>query len=553
MRNWGRKLALLFLAGMAVIGLAALPSTIGTGSSQAQHGSMQNCPQPGKWSIAVWNGPPDAPIDEALGTCVSAVVEAAYSIDPETQVWSGYFLGRPEMSTLTALDSMQAVLALGGRARSMILQLGNRLPKTQLQTKESSELADNRIGAYVHAFWQSQDLPGFLEADPSMGLKRMRLAINELDWNMVDWSKPELSVAPKHDDFITSLADSGITITYVLSFWDKAKHPGGVGLGIPRFKTEEEIERYLEYVRFIVRHFKDRVQNYEIWNEPNSAGNIQWIEVGDYINLVKRTVPVIRQEYPEAKIVVGGVAGMHDPGPIGRGYLYEILRSDVMPLVDVVAWHPMYGVSPECQHDGYDEYYYQYRAIVQEIKDIASAHGFRGEYEGDEMSWWTPQIAKPDIPCAYNDTLSAKYYARAIVMHLGMDLTAGLGGLGGAGELAPDTIRALCTVMAGATASSLPAQVESTATNIKSYAFSLPNGDRLIALWTDGVAVDDDPGAKATVIFNGFSDKHVIGIDVLNGFEQQLIANVEAGNLVVRNLLVKDYPIILRLAHAAPS
>jgi len=38
-----------------------------------------------------------------------------------------------------------------------------------------------------------------------------------------------------------------------------------------------------------------------------------------------------------------------------------------------------------------------------------------------------------------------------------------------------------------------------------------------------------------------------MGIDVLNGFEQQLIASDEDGNLVLHKLLVKDYPTILRL------
>jgi len=66
-------------------------------------------------------------------------------------------------------------------------------------------------------------------------------------------------------------------------------------------------------------------------------------------------------------------------------------------------------------------------------------------------------------------------------------------------------------------------------------------------LWTDGVAVDDDPGVKATLISPGFSAQKVMGIDVLNGFEQQLVVNIENGNLLIHNLLVKDYPIIIRL------
>ncbi|MFQ6100508.1 MAG: hypothetical protein ACE5OS_04660 [Anaerolineae bacterium] len=41
----------------------------------------------------------------------------------------------------------------------------------------------------------------------------------------------------------------------------------------------------------------------------------------------------------------------------------------------------------------------------------------------------------------------------------------------------------------------------------------------------------------------------VMGIDVLEGFEQQLVTSIEDRNPAIRNLLVKDYPIILRLTH----
>ena len=61
------------------------------------------------------------------------------------------------------------------------------------------------------------------------------------------------------------------------------------------------------------------------------------------------------------------------------------------------------------------------------------------------------------------------------------------------------------------------------------------------------MAVDDDPGIEATLTIPDLSAKKVVGIDVLNGFEQELVTSTEDGNLVIRNLLVRDYPIILRL------
>ena len=43
----------------------------------------------------------------------------------------------------------------------------------------------------------------------------------------------------------------------------------------------------------------------------------------------------------------------------------------------------MYGASP--QYDYYRQYYYDYPSIVEEIKNVASAHGFKGEYIAEEL------------------------------------------------------------------------------------------------------------------------------------------------------------------------
>jgi hypothetical protein len=78
----------------------------------------------------------------------------------------------------------------------------------------------------------------------------------------------------------------------------------------------------------------------------------------------------------------------------------------------------------------------------------------------------------------------------------------------------------------------------------------LPDGSYLVALWRDGIAVDDDPGIPATVTVPGFSVQEVTGIDVLYGFEQQLVTEEKDGSLVIPDLLIKDYPIIVRIGVA---
>ena len=462
------------------------------------------------------------------------------------------FTGTHITATATDADGNTSVFSVptSGTSGSLTLQEGNILPKITLRPKQSKELEDNRIGAHFSDLWNLyQEIFPVSDLDDSiifkLGLKRVRFSISNLDSPRVNWNKPEFSIDPSHDDFITSLADNGVTITYVLSFWDIEHVAQGGKVPSPRFKTEDEIQRYLDFVRFIVHHFKGRIEYYEMWNEPTITDTIQWIEVEDYINLVEQAVPVIREEYAEAKIVVGGTDYLIFPP--SQDYLFSILRSDIMPLVDVVSWHPMYGTSPE--YDFHRQYYYEYPSIVQEIKDVASTHGFKGEYVADELIWFTPEIADPtqDWPTAYSEPKCAKYLARGIVMHLGMNVTVSQ-------VLLPPhkpqwfyITQNLCTVMAGAEPTSLSVEIDSDAENIKSCAFSLPNGDKLLALWTDGVAVDYDPRVEAALTIPGLSAQKVVGIDVLHSFEQELITSTEDGKLVINNLLVKDYPIILRL------
>jgi hypothetical protein len=148
--------------------------------------------------------------------------------------------------------------------------------------------------------------------------------------------------------------------------------------------------------------------------------------------------------------------------------------------------------------------------------------------------------------CACIDVSVAKYTARAVILHLGLNLTMGVTNY--ENLWLASVIRALCTVMAGAEVEDLPVVIASPATEIKYYGFALPDGTRLVGLWTDGAAVTVDPGIPTTFTFPGITDQTVPSIDVLHSFHQQLITSEEDGNLVIRDLLVKDYPLILRVA-----
>jgi hypothetical protein len=253
-------------------------------------------------------------------------------------------------------------------------------------------------------------------------------------------------------------------------------------------------------------------------------------------------VPVIKEEDSEAKIVIGAVGALGEEyPPYGEAidYLADVLKSGVAPLVDAISWHPFYGIRPD------HPYYQNYPQVVENMKELAIPEGFEGEYLAEEIAWttWT----EGDMPNPVSEGVANKYYTRAILMHRGLNVTMSFQGMYLQIANLQDTVHNICDVMAGAEPVGLPIEIQSEATNIRNYSFSLPNGDKLLALWTDGVAVDNAPGVTATLIFPGFSAQKVVGIDVLHSFEQQMIIDGEDGNLVISNLLIKDYPIILRI------
>ncbi len=431
----------------------------------------------------------------------------------------------------------------------MTLQEGNSLPRTLLQKPATKEIANNRIGDVFPLDRFPSPCPkwdedwSFTHVD-NLGLRWARLSVDWMDYYQAESAGQfsQLEVNACQDKIVSELAANGTTIMLVIVFWDETLH---VEENYPRYQKEEEIQRYLDRARFIVRHFKGRVQYYEILNEPVNGPPQQHVELADYINLIRRVVPVIREEDPDAKIVVGGATDLRHE--YSYNYLFGVLGSDIMPLVDAIGLHPMYGASPH--HEEIKQYYYDYPSMIQTIKDTATTHGFKGEYFAEEMCWRTALNPNPYELGGYTEIVAAKYYARGIVINLGLDVWAGIGG-DRYDEMPPivEVVQNLSTIMAGAKPESLSLTIQSEAKNMATYAFQADNEVRLIALWTDGIAVDDDPGVPAALVISGFANWNASAIDVLHGFEQPLVTSSKNGDLIISNLSIKDYPIIIRLS-----
>jgi len=471
-------------------------------------------------------------------------------------------------------DTSEFSAPTSGMLRYTAIQEINDLPKTLLTHKQSKELLDNHMGDFIALPDETTWPRDYDKRINKFGYKWVYLTIDYFDFSEVleSGGYSEFIIDPEQDKLMTDLVNNDITIIYNLVYYEPVeidtpfdwmnlepysiKDPNKEG----RFRTEEEIQRYLDYVSFLVRQFKDRIKYYQILNEINNGIIGQYIRSEDYINLVKRVIPVIRDECPDAKILVGSVLGLPNElgcipsEPTTYEYLFDILNSDIMPLVDGITFHPSPELSPEydaacytgVQCDDISEGYYEYyQETIQEIKDVATFNGFKGEYitEGPTFNTYT----LPPQTLYYSDLIAAKYNSRSVIMHLNKNVTVILPSGGPSIIQLKRATQNLCNIMEGANPLSLQIEIQSDAKNIKSCSFSLPDGDTLIALWTDGVAAEEDPGVRANLTCQGLTVHDVVGIDVLVGFQQSILTSNGNEDLVIQNLIVRDYPLILRL------
>jgi hypothetical protein len=436
----------------------------------------------------------------------------------------------------------------------VVVQAGNAQPKFQFVPSSSfQEVADIRMGAGFYSSYTWRDLPGLHTWMPNikeLGIWRFDTCVDEneqpINWDYIN----EEEFPEEYDLFIDQLNENGVTVDYMLHFWDKLGHANGSELSTPRFQSEEQIQDFLNYTRFVVSHFKDRVQYYTIWSEPDCCPGIKCIEVEDYINLVRRTVPVILEEDPQAKVGIAPVVLF-----FAQDYISTVIQSDIMTMVDVVQWNGIFNAMPNDPF--YGDYYYQYPAIIEGIRQTAEAHGFDGEYWSCAIGYSTENAPNQPWGVAETDKQAAKYASRMLIKHLGMDMGVAMGDLRYDNlEIRPWSQRVLGNlykILAGSKSISLAVEFENEPTKAVATPFELPNGDAVLALWTDGETVEDDPGVRTTLSIPSLSAQKVVAIDPLNGFEQELFKRMENGNLIIPNIYLMDYPIILLINNATST
>lgn len=211
---------------------------------------------------------------------------------------------------------------------------------------KSSEIAGSRLSI------------GFECLDRDMFKPEMvydRLAETGIKWArcQTGWSKCETQKGVYDfkwlDDVVDNLRKRGIQPWFNVGFGNpiymgKMKNKTGVGY-VPIYFGEECQQAWVNYIDALSKHFKGRVQHWEIWNESNIKEFWQPKKpsVDEYIKLIDITGSIIRKNIPDAKIgaVITGSYSW---------YTKDFFRKGGQKLIDFYAVHP-YCVVPEDRFD----------------------------------------------------------------------------------------------------------------------------------------------------------------------------------------------------------
>ena len=214
---------------------------------------------------------------------------------------------------------------------------------------------------------------------------------SSLRWNIVKRTRGQLDWS--NADFVVGqLKNAGIEPLFVLL--GSPTWANGVGTNVRNHEfyvpaDQASFDRWLseftDFARAAARRYRDEVRLWEVWNEPNE--HYYWLpepSAARYAQVYRALRHVIHSENPEARVAVGGLAGVGAGCCISGVRFTQSLITAGIPI-DAVALHPYpsNGHAPDVHvnwQDNFDD--------IGEVQEILNTSGqSRVEVWVTEWGW----------------------------------------------------------------------------------------------------------------------------------------------------------------------
>jgi hypothetical protein len=180
------------------------------------------------------------------------------------------------------------------------------------------------LGVNTHFINYPADQQALLDLAQSVGIGSVRA---DTGWRIVETTKGVYKIPPAWDQFIDDARRAGIEPLLILDYGNNLYDNGKLPV------SRDATEGFVEFTRFVVKHFAGRVRYYEVWNEWNTGtgGYYPGGTAVDYARLFDASYAAIKQIVPNAVVLAG--AGYYD-------WCAQIARLGVALRADGVAIHP---------------------------------------------------------------------------------------------------------------------------------------------------------------------------------------------------------------------
>ena len=241
---------------------------------------------------------------------------------------------------------------------------------------------------------------------PPLGVKKIRL--------QAGWAKCE-KVPGVYDwkwlDEIIDFAVANNIEPWLQASYGNPAYPGGGGINLldNPMQSEQAYAAWDRWVEALVNRYKDRVKEWEIWNEPDLHGHI---DAATTAKLNIRTAVIIKKNQPQAKI-----AGLAFASNSNREYLDQFLKiiadEGKLDLFTWISYHS-YTMRPE---DAYLD------SSVMGLKKVIGSYSknlLLRQGENGAPSTFIPSFALSGY--YWTEYTQAKYDMRRLLGDLGHDI-----------------------------------------------------------------------------------------------------------------------------------
>ena len=431
-----------------------------------------------------------------------------------------------------------------------------------IQPKSTKEIESSRITVGCetldrdHTVWDN-----YKDYLPPLGVKKIRL--------QAGWAKCE-KVKGVYDwkwlDEIVDFAVANNIEPWLQASYGNPIYEGGGGINLlnSMMTSEEAYKAWDNWVEAMVTRYKDRVVEWEIWNEPDHPGQKISPETTAQLNL--RTAEIIKRIQPEAKI-----AGLAYTSNSDKVYLDKFLKviadAGKLDLFHWISYH-CYTMRPE---DAYTEKrVLGLKTVIEKYsKDILLRQG-----ENGAPSTYIPSFALSEY--YWTEYTQAKYDMRRLLGDLGHDIETSVftiidiyynwgdrAVLNTKGLIQSDiTMAAIRPKVAFYAVQNLASIFDNDLMLNKDFSFSTSSEESLsvygykhktgnlplIALWLDGKNVNNSfATTPLTIAFENTDFKNPVWVDLMTGSIYEIPKSdwSKSGGSCTFNIPLYDSPVLI--------